>query len=67
MAFHFWDATDDFSATDMDLLFEGHRLYLLDARGRFGAVPMSMTGALTRVQVYHIYQLQPNKLKTRSV
>ena len=46
MAFHFWDATDDFARADMDLLFEGHRLYLHDARGFFGAVPMTMTGAV---------------------
>jgi hypothetical protein len=44
MAFHIWDATDDFSGTDMDLLFEGHRLYLHDASGNFGAVPMKITG-----------------------
>ncbi len=45
MDFHIWDATDDFSRTDMDLLFEGHRLYLHDASGKFGAVPMTITGA----------------------
>ena len=45
MAFHFWDATDDFSDTHMDLLFEGHRLYLHNARGFFGAVPLTITGA----------------------
>ena len=44
-AFHFWDATDDFSKTNMDLLFEGDRLYLHKATGYFGAVPMSITGA----------------------
>lgn len=44
-AFHFWDATDDFSATNMDLLFETDRLYLHKATGFFGAVPMSITGA----------------------
>jgi len=44
MGFHIWDATDDFSATDMELLFEDHRLYLHDASGRFGAVPMRITG-----------------------
>ena len=48
-AFHFWDATDDFSKTNMDLLFEGDRLYLHKATGYFGAVPMSITGThLTR-------------------
>ncbi len=45
-AFHFWDAVDDFSDVRMDLLFEGDRLYLHDASGKFGAVPLSMTGEL---------------------
>lgn len=45
LGFHFWDATDDFSNADMDLLFEGHQLYLHNARGMFGAVPMTITGA----------------------
>ena len=43
-AFHFWDAVDDFSRTNMDLIFEHDRLYLHDASGHFGAVPMSITG-----------------------
>lgn len=43
--FHFWDAVDDFSEANMDLLFEGARMYLHNASGRFGAVPLSMTGA----------------------
>ena len=45
-AFHFWDAVDDFSRTNMDLIFEHDRLYLHDASGHFGAVPMSITGVL---------------------
>ena len=45
-SFHFWDATDDFSRVSMDLLFEGHRLYLHNAKGLFGAVPMTITGSL---------------------
>lgn len=43
-AFHIWDATDDFSEVAMDLLFEHDRLYMHNAKGFFGAVPMSMTG-----------------------
>jgi hypothetical protein len=43
--FHFFDAPDDFSATKLDLLFEGERLYLHGAQGMFGAVPISVTGA----------------------
>lgn len=41
--FHFWDSPDDITA-DMDLLFERDRLYLHNAAGRFGAVPMTLTG-----------------------
>lgn len=44
--FHFWDATDDIMDADLDLLFEGDRLYLHKAKGRFGAVPMTLTGDL---------------------
>lgn len=44
MAFHFWDATDDFSDAKMDLLFEGHRLYVHGGSGKFGAVPLTITG-----------------------
>ena len=43
-AFHIWDATDDFSAVSMDLLFDGTRLHLHNATGRFGAVPMAIHG-----------------------
>jgi hypothetical protein len=42
--FHFWDATDDITDADLDLLFERDRLYLHNARGSFGAVPMTLTG-----------------------
>ena len=45
-SFHLWDATDDFSDVAMDLLFEHDRLYLHNAKGLFGAVPMTMTGVL---------------------
>ena len=44
--FHFWDATDDILDADLDLLFEGDRLYLHKAKGKFGAVPMTLTGDL---------------------
>ncbi|KAL4547159.1 hypothetical protein Ndes2526B_g07937 [Nannochloris sp. 'desiccata'] len=44
--FHFWDATDDIIDADLDLLFEGDRLYLHNAKGKFGAVPMRLTGDL---------------------
>lgn len=54
-SFHFWDAVDDFSDANMDLLFEGDRMYLHNASGRFGAVPLTMTGAhlLSAVTAVH--------------
>lgn len=45
-SFHFWDAVDDFSDANMDLLFEGDRMYVHNASGKFGAVPLTLTGAL---------------------
>ena len=44
--FHFWDATDDITGANLDLLFERDRLYLHNASGSFGAVPMTLTGVL---------------------
>lgn len=44
--FHFWDATDDIMDADLDLLFEGKRVYLHNASGRFGEVPLTITGDL---------------------
>lgn len=43
-SFHFWDATDDITGASLDLLFERDRLYLHNAAGSFGAVPMTLTG-----------------------
>lgn len=44
LAFHFFDAPDDFSNTRLDLLFEGDRLYFHGAQGFFGAVPITLNG-----------------------
>ena len=41
--FHFYDAPDDFADTDMDLVFEGHRMYIHGAAGHYGAVPLTCT------------------------
>lgn len=46
MAMHFWDATDDLTDVNMDLLLEGERLYFHNATGRFGAAPLVLTGEL---------------------
>ncbi|GAX75992.1 hypothetical protein CEUSTIGMA_g3435.t1 [Chlamydomonas eustigma] len=43
-SFHFWDAPDEISGADMDLVFEGDRMYLHGAQGHFGAVPLRVTG-----------------------
>ena len=53
-SFHFWDAVDDFSRTNMDLIFEHDRLYLHDASGHFGAVPMSITGTLAALTFFYV-------------
>ncbi len=45
LAFHFFDAPDDFSRTRLDLLFEGDRMYFHGAQGFFGAVPITLNGA----------------------
>lgn len=42
--FHFWDATDDITGADLDLVFERDCLYLHNTSGAFGAVPMTLTG-----------------------
>ena len=42
--FHFWDSPDSLSGANMDLLFEGDRLYLHNASGHFGAVPITLAG-----------------------
>lgn len=46
LGFHFFDAPDDFSQTQLDLLFEGDCMYLHGAQGYFGAVPLTLTGEL---------------------
>lgn len=46
LSFHFWDATDDVIDSRMDLIFEGSRLYIHGAQGRYGAIPLIVTGDL---------------------
>ena len=50
--FHFFDATDDICDADLDLLFERNRLYLHKTTGRFGAVPMTLSGRCTQMMKY---------------
>jgi len=42
--FHFWDAVDDLSSTDIDLVFDDQRLYMHNASGMFGSVPLTLSG-----------------------
>ena len=42
--FHFWDAVDDLSKTDIDLVFDDQRLYMHNATGMFGSVPLTLSG-----------------------
>ena len=43
--FHFWDAVDDLSKTDIDFVFDDQRLYMHNASGYFGSVPLTLSGA----------------------
>lgn len=45
MDLHFWDAPDDILGANMDLVFEGDRVYLHNARGHFGGVPLRVGAA----------------------
>lgn len=42
--FHFWDAVDDLSRTHIDLVFDHQRLYMHNASGLFGSVPLTLSG-----------------------
>ncbi|KAL0030394.1 hypothetical protein WJX79_000988 [Trebouxia sp. C0005] len=42
--FHFWDAVDDLSKTNIDLVFDDQRLYMHNAIGMFGSVPLTLSG-----------------------
>ena len=44
--FHFFDSTDDFADTAVDLVFEGQRMYIHGGEGHFGNVPLTLTGDL---------------------
>lgn len=44
LSFHFWDAPDNFAETDVDLIFEGTRMYLHGGKGYYGAVPLAASG-----------------------
>jgi len=44
--FHFFDSTDDFADTAVDLVFEGQRMYIHGGEGHFGHVPLTLTGDL---------------------
>ncbi|KAK9804274.1 hypothetical protein WJX72_004315 [[Myrmecia] bisecta] len=59
-SFHFWDATDDFTSTSLDLVFDGARVHLHRAEGRFGAVPLSITGEFGMDPAIGQYRLSAN-------
>ena len=42
--FHFWDAVDDLSSTNIDLVFDDQRLYMHNASGMFGSIPLTLSG-----------------------
>jgi hypothetical protein len=45
-SFHFWDSPDDFTGTDMTLVFEEDRMRVLDGRGAYGAVAVTARGEM---------------------
>ncbi|KAK9862508.1 hypothetical protein WJX84_009406 [Apatococcus fuscideae] len=59
-AFHFWDAMDDFSQAQLELLFEDQRLYLHNSSGVFGAIPLTVTGDLDLTPEVGQYRLSAN-------
>lgn len=65
--FHFWDATDDVLDADLDLVFEGRRLYLHNAVGKFGAVPLTVTGDLDIYPDWGEYRLSAKVDKSNAV
>lgn len=44
VSFHFWDGPDDFADTDVDLVFEGTRMYLHGGKGFYGSIPLKASG-----------------------
>lgn len=42
--FHFWDAVDDLSNVDMTLVFDDQRMYMHNASGMFGSIPLTLSG-----------------------
>ena len=44
--FHFWDAVDDLSRVNMTLVFDEQRMYMHNASGMFGSIPLTLTGGL---------------------
>ena len=44
LSLHIWDAPDDIMDADMDIVLERDRVYFHGARGRFGWVPLRLTG-----------------------
>lgn len=52
--FHFWDAVDDLSKTNIDLVFDDQRLYMHNAIGMFGSVPLTLSGGLILIASHAI-------------
>ena len=45
-SFHFWDSPDDFTGTDMSLLFDEDMMHILGGKGAYGAVRMTARGEM---------------------
>jgi hypothetical protein len=57
-SFHFWDSPDDFTGTDMTLLFEEDRMHVLDGKGAYGAVQLTAHGEMGLNPEYGEYNIQ---------
>ena len=58
VSFHFWDGPDDFADTDVDLVFEGTRMYLHGGKGFYGSIPLKASGDM---------DLAPGEKNTRAL
>jgi hypothetical protein len=44
--FHIWNAPDDFEGVNVDLVFEGSKIFLHNCTGKYGAIPLALTGSI---------------------
>jgi hypothetical protein len=57
-SFHFWDSPDDFTGTEMSLLFDEDTMHVLSGRGAYGAVQLSARGEVRLDPAHGQYNIQ---------